>query len=58
MKTYEEAKKVAIAHQERCHKMGRRCPFNIVKKGDHYTAAYGAEELAYAIKNGYEVVTE
>ena len=58
MKSYEEALKVAIAHQERCHKMGRRCLFHIVKKGDYYTTAYNAEELAYAIENGFEVVTK
>lgn len=58
MKSYEEALKVAIAHQERYHKYGLRCPIYIVKKGDYYTSAHSAEELAYAIENGFEVVTK
>ena len=58
MKSYEEALKVAVEHQNRWHKMGRRCSIHIVKKGDYYTTAYSAEELAYAIENGFEEVTK
>lgn len=56
MKSYEEALKVAISHQQHMHKHGHRCPIHIVKKGDYYTTAYSAEELAYAIALGYEEV--
>lgn len=56
MKSYEEALKVAIAHQQRQHKYGNRCEIHVVKKGDYYTTAYNAQELEYAIELGYEEV--
>ena len=56
MKSYEEAMKVALAHEKRFPKKTKN--IFIVKKDDYYTTAYDREELKAAIELGFVEVTK